>query len=309
MAQYMTCPSGGTFFICTNQVPGGFVGCCNTSNACTSQGCGSGGLLPAGFDNTALGGAVWKDLHDQQCSTPKTFWSCNDTNPTFWGCCNTNPCNNNGVCPSDDLMPAFLSNNPLDWSFFTENNTSFQSTSTSGTVAGLSTATSSSHLPTASGSALTGGLTQSKSSTNVGAIAGGAVGGFLALVALVAGIWWFLKRKSTRQAEARQPEIVYAETRYSGVPTLVPSKYPGSPAKSTIGSSPDPNQYSYESTPRIGGVSPYPSGVPGNVWPSNQGYQQQPESRPDPAWGNPVNSSHQVVELGGAPVYNEMPGE
>jgi hypothetical protein len=40
----MSCPDGGQFFICTNIVPGGFVGCCNTPDACTAQGCGSGGL-------------------------------------------------------------------------------------------------------------------------------------------------------------------------------------------------------------------------------------------------------------------------
>jgi hypothetical protein len=236
----MTCPEGGTFFICNDVVPGGFIGCCNTTNACTPQGCGDGGLygpsvlksrvltliqsVPTGFNNTALNGRVEDGLHDQQCNTARTFYSCELTNPTFWGCCNSNPCGD-GICPSDDLMPAYLSSNPADWSFFTDHNASATTTT------GLSTAGSSSHIPTASGGALTGGLT-AKSKPNVGAIAGGAIGGAIVLIALVIGLWWFLKRKYSRQAEARGPGPAYPEARYSGVPTLVPSNHPGSPTKS-----------------------------------------------------------------------------
>jgi hypothetical protein len=76
-----------------------------------------------------------------------------------------------------------------------------------------------------------------------------------------------------------------------------------------IGSSPDPSQYSYESTPPFGGLSHYPSGIPGNLWPSNQSYQQPPESQSEPAWGTPMISSQRVVELGGVPIYREMPGD
>jgi len=279
MAQYMTCPDGGTFFICTNKVPGGFVGCCNATNACTPQGCGDGGLAPAGFDSSALGGTVWNKLHDQNCSTPKTFWSCGSTNPTFWGCCESDPCGT-GVCPSGDLTPAFLSDNPADWSFFTEYNVSSQST----------------------GSASKGG-------TDVGAIAGGAVGGFIFVVALVAGLWWFLKRKYTRQSVAVTSTDLYRKERYSGVPTLVSSNNLGSPAKGTFGSSPDPNQYSSESTPVIGGSSRYPSGVSASFWSTNPGYPQQAEPLSEPTWTTTMRSSQSVAELGGAPVYSEMPGQ
>jgi len=293
----MSCPNGGQFFICTDIVPGGFVGCCNTPDACTAQGCGSGGLEPASFDNTALGGTIWNDLHDQKCDNPPTFYSCNGTNPTFWGCCNSDPCHNNGVCPSVDLEPAHLGSNPFDWYFFTVNNASSPS---SGVSTGISTAT---------GSAVLSSMPQSKSSTNVGAIAGGVVGGVILLLAVVAGIWWCMKKRSSRQLEVVEPGNVYAEARYSGVPTLVPSNHPASPKKSAFGGSPDPNQYSYESTPRLGG-----SGIAGSHWQPSEAYERypDPEAQPTPqAWGNAPGQSPQMVELGGAPVYphNELPGE
>jgi len=299
----MTCPDGGQFFICTNIVPGGFVGCCNTANACTKQGCGSASLEPAGWDLTALNGTIWNQLSDQKCDMPKTFYSCNLTQPSFWGCCNSDPCRNNGVCPTEDLEPASLGANPFGWNFFTVNNASSQP---SGVSTGISMTTGSSNIPTTSDSAVVNGITQS--STNVGAIAGGVVGGVILLLAIVAGIWLCRKKRASRQPEAVGPGNVYADNRYSGVPTLVPSNHPGSPRKSLFGGSPDPNQYSYESTPRLGGSS-----IAGH-WQPSQGYERypDPEAQPTPqAWGNAPMQSPQMVELGGAPVYphNELPGE
>jgi hypothetical protein len=177
--------------------------------------------MPAGFDNTALGGMVWNSLQDQNCSTHKSFYACNGTQPTFWGCCTSNPCANNGVCPSDNLTAAFLGTNPVAWKFFTDNG--------SATTGGSSVS-----LPTSTGSRISSDVTQSKSSTNVGAIAGGAVGGFLVLVAVIAGLWWCKGRMSRRKIEAREPLMGSTEARYSTAPTLVPSNHPGSPTKSML---------------------------------------------------------------------------
>jgi hypothetical protein len=74
---------------------------------------------------------------------------------------------------------------------------------------------------------------EKKRSSNVGEIVGGAVGGFVVLVAVLVGIWWCVKL-SRRRREAREQPFQGSEVRYSAAPTLVPSDYLGSPTKGML---------------------------------------------------------------------------
>jgi len=74
---------------------------------------------------------------------------------------------------------------------------------------------------------------ENKKSSNVGEIVGGALGGFVVLVAVLVGLWWCVKR-SRRRREAGEQPIQVPEMRYSAAPTLVPSDYLGSPTKSML---------------------------------------------------------------------------
>jgi len=97
-----TCPSGAKWYACPESSQSHFVGCC-TSDPC-STGCSQGAIKPAAFD-TKLNMTAYPDA---SCGTASDFYKCNFDSKTFWGCCKSNPCQQGVVCPSGDLVPAFM---------------------------------------------------------------------------------------------------------------------------------------------------------------------------------------------------------
>jgi hypothetical protein len=104
----MSCPSGGTFSVCTQGGSSNFIGCCGSPNPC-SYGCPDGQLKPTSLNASYVG-----QVPDQICNIEAQFYQCADTSPPFWGCCKSNPCVQNG-CPQGDLSPTVLSNVPSQY--------------------------------------------------------------------------------------------------------------------------------------------------------------------------------------------------
>jgi H+/gluconate symporter-like permease len=70
---------------------------------------------------------------------------------------------------------------------------------------------------------------------NICAIVGGVVGGLFVLVAIILFLWWMKKRRQkTQKTKLEEGDAQKPELRYSAAVTLVPSDYPGSPAKSML---------------------------------------------------------------------------
>ncbi|KAF1361712.1 hypothetical protein EJ07DRAFT_153929 [Lizonia empirigonia] len=150
-----------------------FVGCC-MADPCTN-GCHGDSLRPAGrstaLDSQSPGGS---------CGGQTPFWTCEQA-PTFWGCCNEDPCMNNSTCPNGKLEPTYW-DRPDQYEYFKDLNILLSST------APRSTAVPSSNTTSNSGSG-------SKPSN---AVIGGAVGGSLAFVAIIAAVVFLLWRRKGR---------------------------------------------------------------------------------------------------------------
>ncbi|KAL7623301.1 hypothetical protein AAE478_006982 [Parahypoxylon ruwenzoriense] len=104
----LSCPSGGTFYICqSSQIR--FIGCCE-ANPCDSSSSppgGDGGVCP----QEALRPASYASYpgRHQTCVAPhdeSSWYTCDGARPPFMGCCARNPCNDG--CPAADLLPARL---------------------------------------------------------------------------------------------------------------------------------------------------------------------------------------------------------
>lgn len=137
---------------------------------------------------------------DQDCdSSDAPFFTCNTTTPTFWGCCKSNPCDL-GSCPGASLVGAKLWDGEKALPYLEAYNGSFVGGSGSAvSVAGSGQTQSSTSTPMAM---MSPAAPQSKS-TIIGAIAGGAVGGFAVLAALIFGIVFLFRRKRSTKAGPR----------------------------------------------------------------------------------------------------------
>ncbi|KAK3112443.1 hypothetical protein LTR53_011280 [Teratosphaeriaceae sp. CCFEE 6253] len=221
----VSCPSGGLFYACASGSR--YVGCCLT-NPCDT-GCFAGQLVPASFE-----ASQWGQFPDQECDSG-AFYTCiyaSQGNTTFLGCCESNACSG-GACAGDALAGAYLSNNPQEAAPFLSLNSSWLATATlsasvssttfatsaasigtstslyssslsassygTSTSASPSSAVSSSSTTASASTTVTSAPLAPHPSTNVGAIAGGAVGGFAVLAALVVALVWLLRRKRTHQ--------------------------------------------------------------------------------------------------------------
>lgn len=183
----LSCPSGGTFYIC-QESDTQFLGCC-TTNPCAD----GSGLCPRGdLRNASFSADKYEDITPQECSDDRALWyTCQNMNPPFLGCCATNPCATR-MCPSASLFPAELSaDNDTRSVFLTTASSTPSSTST--------TSAPSSTTP----SSATGVTTAARLSS--GAIAGIVIGAVILVLALVAGAaymfkcGWHARRKKERE--------------------------------------------------------------------------------------------------------------
>ncbi|OIW31820.1 hypothetical protein CONLIGDRAFT_641600 [Coniochaeta ligniaria NRRL 30616] len=103
----LSCPSGGSFYICQNNQTE-FIGCC-TIDPCHD---GSGSCPQENLRNASFSADSYEGLKPQECAEETGLWyTCKGDKPPFLGCCASNPCASM-ACPEGDLVPAKLSTDP-----------------------------------------------------------------------------------------------------------------------------------------------------------------------------------------------------
>ncbi|KAI0434020.1 hypothetical protein F5Y09DRAFT_350107 [Xylaria sp. FL1042] len=199
----LSCPSGGDFYICQEN-ESQFLGCCDVDPCGSNDGqCPSSALHPSSFESDK-----YYEIPPQGCipSTRNALWYTCTNGPTFLGCCVSNPCNNDGVCPQNNLAGAALNKDQSSASVFLTTPTS-TSTSTSTSLMQTSNAASTSTSllaspitsPAASStsSSIPGFVSNKSSGPPIAGIVGGILGGIIAL-GLVALIFFLCRRRRRR---------------------------------------------------------------------------------------------------------------
>ncbi|KAI1333541.1 hypothetical protein F5Y15DRAFT_342623 [Xylariaceae sp. FL0016] len=229
----LTCPSGGTFYICQDS-PVQFLGCCDVDPCGDLEGaCPSASLYAAGFNASMYSEIPAEACSSQDPSEDAAWYTC-ASGDTFLGCCTSNPCANGSECPSDDLVAAQLDSDTKNASpFLTSAVPSATSTSSSVATTSVSQTQTASASVTATPAASAQSSSQSQSAT-----IGGAVGGSMgALVILGIIAFFFLRYRRRRRHDNDGPDCVegtkgpqppwspYQDSFHSS-PTLI---QPGSP--------------------------------------------------------------------------------
>lgn len=228
----LSCPSGGSFYICQNNTTE-FIGCC-TIDPCRD---GSGSCPQANLRNASFSADTYDELKPQECTNSSglsgLWYTCKYDNPPFMGCCASNPCDLK-ACPATDLVPAKLNSNPgLRDIFIPAPATSSPVTSSAATLP--PTAPAASHNSTDSGIS----ASDSSNGLSTGVIAGMSVSIAIFVLVLVASCVFAFKRGS----HARQRKERGAATPFLGPP-------PGGRFTSPI-SSPPYSPYRGETSPTI----------------------------------------------------------
>ncbi len=187
----LSCPTGGSFYICQNNATE-FIGCC-TTNPCAN---GSGECPKANLRPTSFSGDAYGDIPPQQCAgndKAALFYTCMHNVPPFLGCCTSNPCAS-GSCPSSRLSAAKLSTDPAARAAF---------------VTEVSPPQAPPQPPSTE--------THSGGGLPTGAIVGIAVGGALVVFAVIGLVMyrcgWLARKRKERQTVMAQG---YAKTPESG---------------------------------------------------------------------------------------------
>lgn len=98
------------FYVCTNQSK--FLGCCDVDPC--ANGCPQEFISPTYFDQDSYG-----RFPDASCGEDSNFWICAPGRAfTYYGCCKSNPCDNFGICPAEDIAPAYI-DRPEQMAFYT----------------------------------------------------------------------------------------------------------------------------------------------------------------------------------------------
>ncbi|KAI0969326.1 hypothetical protein F4678DRAFT_440073 [Xylaria arbuscula] len=203
----LSCQSSGDFYICQDSKTQ-FLGCCEI-DPCGSKGglCPSSALSPSKFAPLK-----YNEIKPQSCtsSTKNALWYTCTNGPTFLGCCASNPCNNDGVCPGDDLVGAVLNSDKSDASVFLTTTATVASISTSLTHTTISATTSSTTkratlVSSPTSSSISGPISSKSSGAPIGGILGSVLGG-IAVLGLVALVIFLYRRRWRRIPVAAQPD-------------------------------------------------------------------------------------------------------
>ncbi|KAK0612017.1 hypothetical protein B0T14DRAFT_500980 [Immersiella caudata] len=196
----LSCPAGGSFYICQNNATE-FIGCC-TTNPCAD---GSGNCPKSNLRTASFSGDSYSEIPAQQCAggsgSSALWYTCQKNLPPFLGCCSTNPCAQ-GSCPSSDLAAASLSSNATSRAVFI----------TMGAEPADPTSTS---LPIPTGVP----EVASSSSWSTGAVAGIAVGSALLLMVIVGFIIYkcgWCRRKKEKRTSFESPYVPAGLVSYPG---------------------------------------------------------------------------------------------
>lgn len=238
----LSCPSGGTFYICDG-ADIEFIGCCTSDPCADNKGtCPDGHLRVASFSADA-----YDNLPAQDCNDPRgteIWYTCKFTSPPFMGCCESNPCAGGG-CTRSKLVPAMLSKNENNKLSFLHpdagQNASLSSTvistgalSTEGsrsTISSTTIETSQIDSGGAAATASTGSNGNDSGGLGTGAAAGIAVGATIGAIVILGLLFWrfFWIPRKKRKGELIQevkPNEYY--TRTSGASTFSPQQSPSS---------------------------------------------------------------------------------
>ncbi|KAI1111518.1 hypothetical protein F5Y14DRAFT_306289 [Nemania sp. NC0429] len=259
----LSCPSGGDVYICQDSEVR-FLGCCDVDPCNGSgNGCPASAVRPTSFDPKK-----YALIPAEACvaSTKSAPWYTCTNGPTFMGCCASNPCDNQGVCPKDDLVGAALADDSSRASIFlttatartsaksttsstfttslappisttsstftTRSTSSIKTTSSTFTITSTSSikATSSTFPTTSTPSILaTSTPTSDPASTNPGASGtpiGGIVGGILGGLVVLGIIAFVFLRYRRRRRRELEEDII------------ISSQPPWSPYRDAFGGSP-----------------------------------------------------------------------
>ncbi|KAK4149199.1 hypothetical protein C8A00DRAFT_19083 [Chaetomidium leptoderma] len=219
----VSCPSGGSFYICQNNATE-FIGCCSIDPCADGLGeCSHGDLRPASFSSDSH-----SDIPEQECislSADTKWYICTNNRTTFMGCCHhADPCVA-GACQQGYFAPARLSSNRQDRETFIEEilNVKTNTTSTSTSPASVTTTGSGSGSPVAP----VGNATSANSSSTEGGSGGiglhtGAIAGVTVvstIAAIVALAFLAFKCRCRRgRGRARQSRGGWTGSRYNVVP-------------------------------------------------------------------------------------------
>ncbi|KAK3361952.1 hypothetical protein B0T24DRAFT_98779 [Lasiosphaeria ovina] len=267
----ITCPSGGAFYTCQNNATE-FLGCC-TSDPCRD---GSGRCPVANLRPASFPAELYYDIPPQECgssgagsgssSDPAALWyTCALTDPPFLGCCTANPCSS-GSCPSGSLAAAKLNSDAGARSPFlskSTTDTASSSTSSSKPTTTPTSPTSSHVIPAnkATRDAAGGNDAAAEEAKGLpdGAIAGIAIAGALAVIALAAFVMykWHQKRHRGKPTSKRSHRLSFGpvsdrgsgdepaqvQAPHSRPPSHVPMFSPSSHGPLPASPPPPPNQF------------------------------------------------------------------
>lgn len=208
----LTCPHGGSFYICQGAETQ-FLGCC-TMDPCAS---GKGYCPQDSLRYSSYSKDNYISIPPENCDSPynsSSWYTCSNADPPFMGCCASNPCN--AGCSNDDLLAARVDDDPSNASVF---------------LTATATTTSGSTAISSAGSAATSSASSDNGSTSLstGAIVGIAIGS--SFTALIAAVVLFLCYK--RREKAKKTDLIA-----SGQPSPygTPGAYLPSPYQDSFGS-------------------------------------------------------------------------
>lgn len=186
----LSCPNGGSFYICEDDDTQ-FIGCCVNDPCGRNNGtCPDGDLRATTFNSDK-----YSQLPQQDCDNSQgvdNWYSCAHTDPPFLGCCSQNACSSG--CPRSRLAPAKLSeveNNRLN---FLHPSQSESSTASSVSATASTTASSTSTVDANESDGLGTGAA-------AGIAVGASVGGLTVLILVAWLFWWKPRQKNKHRRE------------------------------------------------------------------------------------------------------------
>lgn len=194
----LSCPSGGDWYICQGTKTE-FVGCCTRNPCADGSGlCEDSRLRAASFSMTQyakIPSLACDDNHPRPGFKPPLWYTCINPTPPFLGCCYSNPCGDG--CPQVNISAARLPDEASTREIFLTNSNAKQDSQKSSKLSG-------------------------------GAIAGIVIGA-VAVIAVLIGAYWFLRRKKqskTSLENVPQSAGGIEQSEYKGSPNPGYSPHP-----------------------------------------------------------------------------------
>lgn len=256
-----TCPDGGNFYVCEDNKPSSFLGCCTSDPCATDDGnCPDDKLRAASFEESAFDLVL-----PQECvsSLQNVAWyTCGANDPPFMGCCGVNPCDV-GECPLEELAPAKLSSDKDNAAIFLSDSTASATKTSEPTSSATGSPKDGDHEH---GEGLSHGAL-------AGIAVGGSIGGLLVVGLLV---FWYMKRRDRGGRDNRSTYEPYAGQSHQShqEAKLAPSPY--TPDSAAFGGFASSNQHDYHEMQGQRQTSPPHYGAHHGYGPGSAGFSTSP---------------------------------